>query len=67
VIAPAALQALHVHGAGGSPITGSGGLMILLLAVAAAGIATHALPRWLSWSAVPLRLLQVTPRRPRST
>ncbi len=61
VLAPAALQALHVQGAGGSPITGNGGLMILLLATAAAGIATHALPRWLSWSALPLGLLQLTP------
>ena len=33
-ITPAALQALHVTGAGGSPITGDGGLMILLLAAA---------------------------------
>jgi hypothetical protein len=61
VIAPAALQALHVHGAGGSPINGNGGLMIMLLAVAAAGIATRALPRWLSWSALPLGLVQLTP------
>lgn len=61
VITPAALQALHVQGAGGGPITGNGGLMILLLAVTAAGIATRALPRWLSWSALPLGLLQLTP------
>lgn len=61
VLAPPALQALHVQGAGGSPITGNGGLLILLLAVAAAGIATRALPRWLSWSALPLGLLQLTP------
>lgn len=61
VIAPAAMQALHVQGAGGSPITGDGGLIILLCAVAAAGIATRALPRSLSWSALPLGLLQLTP------
>jgi len=61
VITPAALQALHVTGAGGSPITGDGGLMILLLAAAAGGIATRALPRWLSWSALPLGLVQLTP------
>jgi hypothetical protein len=61
VLAPAALQALHVQGAGGSPVTGNGGLMILLLAVTAAGIATRALPRWLSWSALLLGLLQLTP------
>ncbi|MGZ4400544.1 MAG: hypothetical protein ACXVYM_06700, partial [Gaiellaceae bacterium] len=60
-IAPAALQALHVNGSGGSPITGDGGLAVLLLAVAAAGIAGHAFPRWLAWSALPLGLLQLTP------
>jgi hypothetical protein len=61
VIAPAALQALHVQGAGGSPITGDGGLMILLIAAALAGIATRALPRSLSWSALLLGLVQLTP------
>lgn len=60
-LAPSALQALHVTGAGGSPITGDGGLMLLLLAVAVAGIGAHAFPRWLAWSALPLALLQLTP------
>ena len=29
--------------------------------VAAAGIATRALPRWLAWTALPLGILQLTP------
>lgn len=58
VIAPAALQSWHVNGAGGELITGDGGLMILLLAVAAAGTA---LPRWLRWPALLIGLLQLTP------
>jgi len=48
-------------GAGSDTITGDGGLMILLLALAAAGIAYRALPRWLGWSALPLGLVQLTP------
>ncbi len=60
-IAPAALQSWHVNGAGGELITGDGGLMILLLAVAIAGIAGGALPRWLAWIALPLGLMQLTP------
>lgn len=59
-IAPATLQAVHT-GAGGGPISGDGGLAILLLAIAAAGLAGHAFPRWLTWSALPLGLLQLTP------
>ncbi|HEX3056200.1 MAG TPA: hypothetical protein VHP82_08690 [Gaiellaceae bacterium] len=61
VIAPAALQAVHVNGAGGGLTTGDGGLAILLLAVAVAGIRGRAFPRWLAWSALPLGLLQLTP------
>ena len=60
-LAPAALQALHANGAGGSALTGDGGLALLLLAVAAAGIAARAFPRWIAWSALPLALLQLTP------
>jgi hypothetical protein len=60
-LAPAALQALHANGAGGSAITGDGGLAVLLLAIAAAGIAARAFPRWLAWTALPLALLQLTP------
>ncbi len=60
-IAPATLQAVHLSGAGGGPISGDGGLAILLLAIAAAGLAGHAFPRWLTWSALPLGLLQLTP------
>lgn len=58
VIAPAALQSWHVNGAGGELITGDGGLMILLLAVAAAG---NALPRWLRLPALVIGLVQLTP------
>ena len=61
VIAPAALQAVHVNGAGGGLTTGDGGLAILLLAAAVAGIRGRAFPRWLAWSALPLGLLQLTP------
>lgn len=60
-VAPAALQAGHINGAGGGLVSGDGGLAILLLAVAAAGIAGRALPRWLAWSALPLGILQLTP------
>jgi hypothetical protein len=61
VITPAALQAWHVNGAGGGATTGDGGLMIVLLAIAAASIAGRALPRWLGWIALPLGLVQLTP------
>ena len=57
---PATLQALHVFGAELSyPI--AGGIEVLLLAVAAAGIAGRVFPRWLAWSALPIGLLQLTP------
>jgi hypothetical protein len=61
VIAPAALQAWHVNGSGGGLTTGEGGLAVMLLALAAAGIAGRALPRSLSWTALPLGILQLTP------
>ncbi|MGB2954122.1 MAG: hypothetical protein WBB74_12135 [Gaiellaceae bacterium] len=60
-VAPAALQAWHINGSGGGLVTGDGGLAILLLAVAAAGIAARAFPRWLAWSALLLAILQLTP------
>ena len=60
-VTPAALQAWHINGAGGGLVSGDGGLAILLLAVAAAGIAGRAFPRWLAWTALPLGLLQLTP------
>ena len=56
---PPTLQAIHVLGAELSyPI--AGGVELLLLAVAAAGIAGRAFPRWLAWSALPIALLQLT-------
>lgn len=60
-VAPAALQAVHIDGAGGGLVTGSGGLALMLLAVGAAGLAGETLPRWLAWTALPLGLLQLTP------
>jgi len=60
-IMPAALQAWHVNGAGGGATTGDGGLMIVLLAISAAAVASGVLPRWLGWSALPLGLVQLTP------
>ncbi len=56
---PATLQALHVLGSELSyPI--AGGVELLLLAVAGAGIAFRTFPRWLAWSALPIGLLQLT-------
>lgn len=60
-VAPAALQALHIDGAGNDLVTGTGGLALLLLAAGAAGLAGGSLPRWLAWTALPLGLLQLTP------
>jgi hypothetical protein len=59
-IAPAALQAWHIMGSELS-LAGNGGMMIFLLAAAAAGIAARALPRTLAWSALIIGLLQLTP------
>jgi hypothetical protein len=57
---PPTIQTLHVVGSELSyPI--AGGLELLLLAVAAAGAAARAFPRWLAWSALPIGLLQLTP------
>ena len=53
-----ALQAMHVGGAVGG--TGAGSV-IFLLAIAAAGLTGRALPRWLSWSALVLGILHLTP------
>ena len=59
-IAPAALQAWHIMGSELS-LAGNGGMMIFLLAAAAAGIAARTLPRTLAWSALIIGLLQLTP------
>jgi hypothetical protein len=55
---PAALQALHIAGAEGGF---GGGVTILLLGVAVAGLLANAVPRWLAWPAVVLGVLQLTP------
>jgi hypothetical protein len=57
-LSPAALQAAHV----GSTVGGTdGGTVLLLLAVAAAGIAGRAFPRWLALPALALAILYLTP------
>jgi hypothetical protein len=57
-ITPAALQALHIGGAVGG--TGADSV-VFLLAVAAAGILSRALPGWLAWSALVLAIMHLTP------
>lgn len=59
-LAPAALQALQV---GGSSVGygSQGGAVILLLAVAIAGIAARAFPRSLAWAALVFAVLLLTP------
>jgi hypothetical protein len=57
-IAPAALQALHIGGAVGG--TGAD-TVVFLLAIAAAGILSRALPGWLAWSALVLAIMHLTP------
>jgi hypothetical protein len=59
-IAPAALQAWHIMGSELS-LAGNGGMMIFLLAAAAAGVAARTLPRTLAWSALIIGILQLTP------
>jgi hypothetical protein len=60
-LAPAALQAWHISGSAGVM---DGGSVILLLAVATAGIAGRAFPRWLAWPALALAILQLIPVSP---
>ena len=57
---PGALQAWHILGSE-LLMPEAGGVEILLLAVALAGILTHAFPRWLAWTALIIGLLQLTP------
>jgi hypothetical protein len=57
-LSPAALQATHV----GATVGGiDGGTVLFLLAVATAGIAGRALPRWLAWPALVLAIVYFTP------
>ena len=60
VIMPAALQAWHIMGSAGSLADGAS-TFLFLLAVAEAGILAPVFPRWLSWSALILAVLQVLP------
>jgi hypothetical protein len=55
---PAALQATHVGGTVGGI---DGGTVLFLLAVATAGIAGHAFPRWLALPALALAIVYLTP------
>jgi hypothetical protein len=55
---PQALQAWHITGAIGGVGADS---IVLLLAIAAAGILANALPRWLAWSALVLAVMHFTP------
>jgi hypothetical protein len=57
-LSPAALQAVHVGGTVGGI---DGGTVIFLLAVATAGIAGRAFPRWLALPALALAILYLTP------
>lgn len=57
-LTPGALQALHIGGAVGG--TGADSI-VFLLPIAAAGILTRALPRWLAWSALLLAVMHLTP------
>jgi hypothetical protein len=57
-LAPAALQAVHIHSTVGGI---DGGTVLFLLAVATAGIAGHAFPRWLAWPALALAIVYLTP------
>jgi hypothetical protein len=57
---PATLQTLHVLGSELS-YSIAGGVELLLVTVAVAGIQGRAVPRWLAWSALPIALLQLTP------
>jgi uncharacterized membrane protein len=55
---PQALQAWHIAGSVGGVGADS---IVLLLAVAAAGILARALPRWLGWTALLLAVMHFTP------
>jgi hypothetical protein len=57
-LAPAALQATHVDSTVGGI---DGGTVLFLLAVATAGIAGRAFPRWLAWPALVLAMVYLTP------
>lgn len=55
---PQALQAWHISGSAGGVGADS---IVLLLAIAAAGILARGLPRWLAWSALVLAIMHFTP------
>jgi hypothetical protein len=57
-LSPAALQAVQVGGSIGGI---DGGIVLFLLAVATAGIAGRAVPRWLAVPALALAVLYLTP------
>lgn len=57
-ISAGALQALHMLGTGLSLAT-AGGMALLLVAVAVAGISARVFPRWLAWPALVLGIGQL--------
>jgi hypothetical protein len=59
-VAPAALQSLQLGGSG-IGYYGNGGMVILLLAVAIAGIGVRVFPRSLAWIALALAVLLLSP------
>ena len=59
-MSPGALQTLHISVSAGDLPSG-GGLGILLMAFAFAGIVASAFPRWLAWSTLVLGILKLTP------
>jgi hypothetical protein len=59
-IAPAALQSWHIMGSAGS-LADTASTFLFLLAAAGAGLRAAALPRWLTWSALALAVLQLLP------
>jgi hypothetical protein len=56
-VSPAALQAWQINASEFGP---TGGLGLVLLAIAAAGIVFRVVPRWLAWTALILGIAQFT-------
>jgi hypothetical protein len=59
-ISPAALQSFHMM-VSAAIFPAAAGAGVLLLAVAAGGIAASAFPRWVAWSALVVGVLQLVP------
>lgn len=59
-VAPGTLQTLHVSVAAGE-LPSAMGIGMLLLAIATAGLAARAFPRWIAWSALLFAVVQLAP------